>query len=240
MCAHFMQGLFSDQSMRSIFMKLSLVVSQGVNAGKVIRISVADFLIGRDPECHLRPASPAVSKQHSGIATRDGKVFVRDCGSTNGTFVNGEQIAGEREVKNGDALKVGPLEFTLSLEADAPVPAAVKATPATAAKTAKVEAKPVAVAAGTPAKTNAVIKTDDESHEDAMAALLLGLDDDSDSSSLTVEQMSADATTVMEMPALGATGATADAKKDDKKKTHTDSASAAADALSKYMRRPRT
>lgn len=221
-------------------MKLSLVVSQGVNAGKTIRISVADFLIGRDPECHLRPASPAVSKQHSGIATRDGKVFVRDCGSTNGTFVNGEQIAGEREVKNGDSLKVGPLEFTLSFEADAPVPVVAKATTAKAAP-AKAEAKPVAVAASSPAKANAVIKTDDESHEDAMAALLLGMDDDSDSTSQTIEQMSADATTVMEMPALGAQPATGDAaKKDDKKKTHTDSASAAADALSKYMRRPRT
>ena len=221
-------------------MKLSLVVSQGVNAGKVVRIAVADFLIGRDPECHLRPASPAISKQHSGIATREGKVYVRDCGSTNGTFVNGEQIAGEREVKNGDILKVGPLEFKLSLEADAPVPAAAKEThAATKAAPAKAEAKPVAAA--TPAKANAVIKTDEDSHEDAMAALLLGLDDDSDSTSQTIEQMSADATTVMEMPALGATGATPEAaKKDEKKKTHTDSASAAAEALSKYMRRPRT
>ena len=89
-------------------MKLNLVVAQGVHSGKVIPIVTAEFLIGRDPQCQLRPASPAVSKQHCAIAVRDGKVFVRDCGSTNGTFVNGEQVAGDREVKSGDRLRVRP------------------------------------------------------------------------------------------------------------------------------------
>ena len=50
---------------------------------------------------------------------------------------------------------------------------------------------------------------------------------------------SSDPTTVMEQPALDGTKPNEPAKKDEKK-GHTDSASAAAEVLSKYMRRPRT
>jgi pSer/pThr/pTyr-binding forkhead associated (FHA) protein len=107
-------------------MKVSLVVAQGVHVGKQIPVNTAEFLIGRDPHCQLRPASPAVSKQHCGIFLVDGKVIVRDYGSTNGTFINDEQIAGEREVKNGDYLKAGPLEFTFKIDIAS---AATAATP---------------------------------------------------------------------------------------------------------------
>ncbi|HEX3146507.1 MAG TPA: FHA domain-containing protein [Gemmataceae bacterium] len=249
-------------------MKLSLVVAQGVHSGKVIPVTAAEFLIGRDPECQLRPASPAISKQHCALSTRGDKVFVRDCGSTNGTFINDEQVAGERQVKSGDKLKVGPLEFELRIDVSAPTPApaakpVAKPAPALAAKpapkpVAKPAAKPVPVAAGDAVPSGATVvlepgalakmgnattvvdsapKTLNED-PDHLAAMLLGLDEPGGSAP-TVEQISADPTTVMEMPALGAKAA--ETKKDEPKKTSgTDSSSAAAEVLSKYMRRPRT
>jgi pSer/pThr/pTyr-binding forkhead associated (FHA) protein len=238
-------------------MKISLVVAQGVHAGKIIPVTTADFVIGRDPQCQLRPASPAVSKQHCGISTRDGKVYVRDCGSTNGTFLNDEQVAGEREAKSGDRLRVGPLEFELRVEAARPgaksSPAVVK--PAAAAKagtdkpvspfTAAVMEAADSVPAGTTVKVGAtagkggnttVVDDGTQAPEDPdqLAAMLLGLDD---GTTPTVEGMSTDPTTVMEMPALG--GKPGETKKEEPKK-HADSASAAAEVLSKYMRRPRT
>jgi predicted component of type VI protein secretion system len=237
-------------------MKLSLVVAQGVHAGKVIPVTSAEFLIGRDPQCQLRPASPAISKQHCALTVRDGKVFIRDCGSTNGTFINGEQVAGEREVKTGDRLKVGPLEFDIRVEAGAPVPAAAR--PPAAKPAAKPAAQPVAkpAAADTdPVPSGATVLIEPSSGNkgmattvvdgtpgkpqddpDHLAAMLLGLDEPAGSGP-TVESMSADPTTVMEMPALGAKP---NEPKKDEKKTHGDSASAAAEVLSKYMRRPRT
>jgi predicted component of type VI protein secretion system len=237
-------------------MKLSLVVAQGVHTGKVIPITTAEFVIGRDPQCQLRPASPAVSKQHCAIAVRDNKVFVRDCGSTNGTFINGEQVAGDREVQSGDRLRVGPLEFDLKFESEvaAARPAAKPAAKAAAGKV----AAPAAIATDTvPAGGTVVMEPgapppDDraasttivdapgsglEEDPDHAAALLLGMDDVLGGTTPTVEQFSADPTTVMEMPALGAKPGE---KKDDPKKPTGDSASAAAEALSKYMRRPRT
>ncbi|HJZ91314.1 MAG TPA: FHA domain-containing protein [Gemmataceae bacterium] len=246
-------------------MKLSLVVAQGVHTGKVIPVTAADFVIGRDPQCQLRPASPAVSKQHCALNVRDGKVYVRDCGSTNGTFINGEQVAAEREVKAGDRLRVGPLEFDLMIDTSAPAarpapaqPAAAKAAPKPAAKpTAKPAAKPASAndtvtGAGTvvmdpptaapveAARATTVVDPGPPSErdvDDQVAALLLGMED-GPAAPGTIEQLSADATTVMEMPALGA-DKTGDPKK-DQKKVHEDSATAAAELLSKYMRRPRT
>src|SRR5262245_40556795 len=136
-------------------MKVSLVVAQGGQSGKVIPVTTAEFIIGRDPQCQLRPASPAVSKQHCAVAIRDGKVFVRDCGSTNGTFVNGEQVAADREVNSGDRLRVGPLEFDVKIEAGVPAakPAAV---PAQAKPVAKPAAKPAAPAAAQTKKSPAI------------------------------------------------------------------------------------
>ena len=69
-------------------MKVSLVVASGAHQGKVISITGPQFLIGRDASCHLRPASQAVSKHHCGVIVRDGQIFIKDFGSTNGTLVN--------------------------------------------------------------------------------------------------------------------------------------------------------
>src|SRR5438034_2576497 len=102
-------------------MKLSLVVNDGVHKGKVIPIPLKQFVIGRDPQCHLRPASPIISKRHCALLVKGGKVFVRDFGSTNGTFVNDEPVKGERQLSHDDLLKIGPLSFRVNIEAATPV-----------------------------------------------------------------------------------------------------------------------
>jgi pSer/pThr/pTyr-binding forkhead associated (FHA) protein len=202
-------------------MKVSLVVAQGVHNGKVIPVGAAQFLIGRDPHCNLRPASPAISKQHCGILVRDGKVFVVDYGSTNGTSVNGEPVAGEREVADGDQLKAGPLEFVIKVEVTATVPApAVVAAVGTT--------NPVAAAETSPGTSTA------EDDESAAALLLM---DETGALDPTAEAKIPDGTTVMDAPAVP--GAAAEKGKTAPAKSG-DSSKAAADILSKYMRRPRT
>src|SRR5437016_4545099 len=109
-------------------MKLSLeVLTPGKMQGKAIAITLSQFLIGRDPQCQLRPASALISKRHCAVLVRNGKVFVRDFDSTNGTFVNDEAVKGEKELSHADLLKVGPLDFRVSIEA---TPAVNKPTPA--------------------------------------------------------------------------------------------------------------
>jgi pSer/pThr/pTyr-binding forkhead associated (FHA) protein len=57
-----------------------------------------------------------ISKRHCALIVRNGKAFVRDFGSTNGTFVNNEPIKEERQLQHDDVLKVGPLEFRVAVE----------------------------------------------------------------------------------------------------------------------------
>ena len=40
---------------------------------------------------------------------------IRDLGSRNGTLVNGQKITGEHELRTGDKIKIGPLEFEVQL-----------------------------------------------------------------------------------------------------------------------------
>jgi predicted component of type VI protein secretion system len=217
-------------------MKLSLVVAQGVHTGKVIPITLPQFVIGRDPECQLRPASPAISKRHCAVLVRGGKVFVQDFGSTNGTFVNEEPVKGEVEVKDGDRLKAGPLDFTISLQVSAvpkPVPKAVP--------------QPAIVGAGAPAEDEAVdIKVETKvsagPESDKMAALLLDALDDIPGpapSALNNGESVPDGSTVMELPSMAGPGGEA-AKKKEAPKPAASTSSAAAEILKKYQRRPRT
>jgi len=92
-------------------MEVKLILKTGTLAGKEIPVGPPVFRIGRGEDCHLRPHSDQVSRRHCEIIQEGGQVWVQDCGSRNGTWVNGQQINGRKELKTGDRLLVGPLEF---------------------------------------------------------------------------------------------------------------------------------
>jgi pSer/pThr/pTyr-binding forkhead associated (FHA) protein len=96
-------------------MEVKLVVIGGKNQGREIPVTEPEFIVGRSEDCHLRPASDRVSRKHCAIRRQEGRVTVVDFKSTNHTYVNGEQVTAERELKNGDRLKIGALEFEVQL-----------------------------------------------------------------------------------------------------------------------------
>ena len=97
-------------------MLVKLKVMHGASAGKEIKIPKAEFLVGRGDECHLRPKSDAISRRHCVLVIDETQVTVRDLGSRNGTYVNGDRIEGDRVLKVGDHLKIGPLEFEVLID----------------------------------------------------------------------------------------------------------------------------
>lgn len=97
-------------------MVVRLKVMHGPSAGKEIKIVKAPFVIGRQDDCHLRPKSDAISRRHCEMVFGESQVIIRDLGSKNGTYVNGDRIVGDRVLKLGDHLKVGPLEFEVLLD----------------------------------------------------------------------------------------------------------------------------
>jgi pSer/pThr/pTyr-binding forkhead associated (FHA) protein len=211
-------------------MKLRLIVEGGVHAGKAIPVTVPQFVIGRDAQCQLRPASAAISKRHCAVLVRGQQVFVRDFGSTNGTFVNGELVQGEVELQNGNKLKVGPLEFVVGLETGtAPKPAAKPAPAVTA--TARTKAEDESVDMNLPPS--------DGPASDKIADLLL--DDDGAAppaaSTLDTAESVPEGSTIMELPSTGKPGETKPPAKTVVGTGNT--SSAAAEILRKYQRRPR-
>jgi predicted component of type VI protein secretion system len=103
-------------------MKVSLVVmSTGKAEGHTIPINLSQFIIGRDPQCHLRPVSALISKRHCAVLVKGEKLLVRDFNSTNGTLVNEKPVKGETELAHGDILKAGPLTFRVVIERITPV-----------------------------------------------------------------------------------------------------------------------
>ncbi|MCA9081884.1 MAG: FHA domain-containing protein [Planctomycetaceae bacterium] len=88
-----------------------LRVSSGKHVGSVIPLAAGKFLVGREEDCHLRPNSDLVSRHHCVFTLDDYACRLRDLGSTNGTFVNGERLRGAVVLKNGDKVSIGKLDF---------------------------------------------------------------------------------------------------------------------------------
>ena len=105
--------------------RVRLIVEVGRAKGREIDLRAPRFLIGRDQQCQLRPNSNAISRLHTAIEQRDGKVFVRDLGSQIGTVLGGRMLHNEEvEAFNGDKLQIEMLQFTFAIgsPADAPAP----------------------------------------------------------------------------------------------------------------------
>lgn len=70
----------------------------------------AKTLVGRSKECDLSLAAAHLSRRHAELSIRDGLMYVRDLGSANGTYVNGQRVT-EARVKRGDELRFDTLSF---------------------------------------------------------------------------------------------------------------------------------
>lgn len=75
--------------------------------------------IGRTPSSDIVVTHAQVSSRHAQVEQADGRIYVTDLGSANGTYVNGHRlIAGQRvEVTNGQKIYIGPMPVQLQLSA---------------------------------------------------------------------------------------------------------------------------
>jgi pSer/pThr/pTyr-binding forkhead associated (FHA) protein len=70
-----------------------------------------ELTLGRSAECSLQLPAAGASRRHASIGWRDGRVLLRDLGSTNGTFLNGERVSGEAALASGDRIRIGGFEI---------------------------------------------------------------------------------------------------------------------------------
>ena len=94
-------------------LQADLRILDGKHQGKLIPLNVRKFLIGREQDCQLRPNSDLVSRHHCVFTIDDFSVRLRDLGSTNGTYVNGQRMQGQLALNSGDQISIGKLNFEL-------------------------------------------------------------------------------------------------------------------------------
>ena len=78
-----------------------------------IALSQSRFQAGRRSSCDLRLSWPTVSGIHAEFVQAANVIFLRDLGSTNGTFVNGRRISTDTLLSEGDVIHFGGVEFRL-------------------------------------------------------------------------------------------------------------------------------
>jgi hypothetical protein len=69
--------------------------------------------LGRSASCQLVLDDALVSRRHAQITVLADSVSVRDLGSANGVFVNGERVNGDRALRPGDRVLIGKQEILL-------------------------------------------------------------------------------------------------------------------------------
>jgi adenylate cyclase len=73
---------------------------------QVVELGVHNTL-GRHPTNSIQLLDKIVSKEHCVIERRGPQLILRDLGSLNGTYVNGERVVGERPLRHGDDIALG-------------------------------------------------------------------------------------------------------------------------------------
>ena len=101
--------------------RATLTIISGINAGQVFALDGTDHVIGRGTEADLWLEDGGVSRRHARVSCRsDGRFFVEDLGSTNGTFLGSQRID-TCEIKPNERIQLGPhviLRFAITDDAE--------------------------------------------------------------------------------------------------------------------------
>jgi hypothetical protein len=92
-----------------------VVILDGNEKGKDFRIRNGPNSLGSDTSCDVVVSHPTISGKHASLRAQDGKFFLTDLDSTNGTYLNREEARIAREeIKDNDQFRLG--EVTLKFK----------------------------------------------------------------------------------------------------------------------------
>jgi len=90
----------------------------GPLAGQAFSLDAPLVTLGRSETNTIVVPEGTVSRAHAAIRREGDAYLLRDAGSTGGTYVNGEPLAGERTLRDGDVIGLGTV-VTLAVRAEA-------------------------------------------------------------------------------------------------------------------------
>lgn len=87
--------------------QFQFVMRSGPTPGVTFPLDGDQLTIGRDSNNGVAINDAEVSRKHARLTFQGGKYVLEDLGSTNGTFVNGQRLAGPAVLKPGDVISLG-------------------------------------------------------------------------------------------------------------------------------------
>jgi len=87
--------------------QFQFVMRSGPTPGVTFPLEGDQLIIGRDSSNAVPINDAEISRKHSRLSFQGGKYVLEDLGSTNGTFVNGQRLAGPVVLKAGDVVSLG-------------------------------------------------------------------------------------------------------------------------------------
>lgn len=95
-------------------MKIKLVHHKEEGDSVIFNVQQLPVILGRDKENDIALNDKSVSRKHAQIFQKKNKLFIKDLGSVNGTFVNGEKVKSSG-LSLGDTLQIGFYELEVSI-----------------------------------------------------------------------------------------------------------------------------
>lgn len=80
--------------------------------GNIVEID-RDVLVGRHQSADIVLQSAEISRKHATFLVKEDALWLQDLGSSNGTFVNGQRIQTETQLKQGDQIQFASLKFQI-------------------------------------------------------------------------------------------------------------------------------
>jgi pSer/pThr/pTyr-binding forkhead associated (FHA) protein len=87
--------------------QFQLIMRSGPTPGAAFMLEGDQLTIGRDATNDIVINDAEISRRHARLTFQGGKYVLEDLGSTNGTFVNGQRLAGPRVLKAGEVVSFG-------------------------------------------------------------------------------------------------------------------------------------
>ncbi len=84
-----------------------LVLKSGPNTGQAFNLETSEIVIGRDVNATFVINDPEVSRRHARLSLQGANYVIEDLGSTNGTMVSGQRLAGPYILRPGEMITFG-------------------------------------------------------------------------------------------------------------------------------------
>src|SRR5256885_12585943 len=95
-------------------MPFSIILTEKGGDTRQLDFDVDEITIGRVDDNHICLPKGNISKKHTKIVHKDGKIIVLDMKSTNGTYVNGKKLTGPQVITPQDQIYIG--DFILNVD----------------------------------------------------------------------------------------------------------------------------